>query len=287
MLSVFIASDSRRLSPGPPDPHHFEPPPRGRFPNRTSGRRLRRARSVPCVLRAIYRGYRLTEGRDRLEGNADLYPGSDRCLGGHRRVVGRPDVSGSHPAEAPRSRCTRGAKAGDVTMHACTYKTEQGAMPADCGTLVVPENRASSKSRLMALPLTRVRSSSSRPLAPIFRLQGGPGVTNMKFSDASRLAAQHDVVMVGYRGVDGSSVLNCPEVSVALEHSADYLGNASLSAYSKAFASCAQRLERHGVDLGGYTLAEQADDIETARVALGYTRIDLVSESAGTRLAMI
>ena len=180
-----------------------------------------------------------------------------------------------------------GAKAGDLTMHACTYATEQGAMPADCGTLVVPENRASSKSRLIALPVTRILARSSHPLAPIFHLNGGPGITNMTFPQANRLAAQHDVVMVGYRGVDGSSVLNCPEVTAALENSADYLGKASLSAYSQAFASCAKRLERTGVDLAGYTLAEQADDIEAARVALGYKRIDLLSESAGTRLAMI
>jgi len=181
----------------------------------------------------------------------------------------------------------QGAHAGQLTMHACTYATEQGAMPADCGTLVVPENRASSKSRLIALPVTRILARSSHPLAPIFHLNGGPGTTNMTFPQANRLAAQHDVVMVGYRGVDGSSVLNCPEVTAALENSADYLGKASLSAYSQAFASCAKRLERSGVDLAGYTLAEQADDIEAARVALGYKRIDLLSESAGTRLAMI
>src|SRR5580692_7940458 len=136
---------------------------------------------------------------------------------------------------------SQGAQAGQLTMHPCTYPTENG----------------------------------------------GPGETNMTFSEASRLAAQHDVVMVGYRGVDGSSVLNCPEVTAALESSADYLAVASLSAYSQAFAACAQRLERDGVDLAGYTLAEQADDIEAARVALGYKRIDLLSESAGTRLGMI
>ena len=181
----------------------------------------------------------------------------------------------------------QGAHAGQLTMHPCTYATEQGAMPADCGTLVVPENRADPRSRLIALPVTRILARSSHPLAPIFHLNGGPGITNMTFPQASRLAAQHDVVMVGYRGVDGSSVLNCPEVTAALENSADYLGKASLSAYSQAFASCAKRLERCGVDLAGYTLAEQADDIEAARVALGYKRIDLLSESAGTRLAMI
>ena len=179
------------------------------------------------------------------------------------------------------------ARAGQLTMHPCTYPTENGGYRADCGTLVVPENRADPRSRLIALPVTRILARSPHPLAPIFRLNGGPGETNMTFSEASRLAAQHDVVMVGYRGVDGSSVLNCPEVTAALESSADYLAVASLSAYSRAFAACAQRLERDGVDLAGYTLAEQADDIEAARVALGYKRIDLLSESAGTRLAMI
>jgi len=76
-------------------------------------------------------------------------------------------------------------------------------------------------------------------------------------------------------------------VTAALENTKDYLAKASLTAYSKAFATCAKRLERSGVDLAGYTLEEQASDIEAARVALGYQRIDLISDSAGTRLAMI
>jgi pimeloyl-ACP methyl ester carboxylesterase len=181
----------------------------------------------------------------------------------------------------------QGAHAGQLTMHPCTYATENGGYRADCGTLVVPEDRANPRSRLLALPVIRILARSSHPLAPIFHLNGGPGITNMTFPQADRLAADHDVVMVGYRGVDGSSVLNCPEVTAALENSADYLAKASLSAYSQAFAACAKRLERSGVDLAGYTLAEQAADIEAARVALGYKRIDLLSESAGTRLAMI
>jgi pimeloyl-ACP methyl ester carboxylesterase len=181
----------------------------------------------------------------------------------------------------------RGAHAGQLTMHPCTYATENGGYRADCGTLVVPEVWGDPRSRLIALPVIRILARSSHPLAPIFHLNGGPGTTNMTFPQANRLAAQHDVVMVGYRGVDGSSVLNCPEVTAALENSADDLGKASLTAYSQAFASCAKRLERSGVDLAGYTLAEQAADIEAARVALGYKRIDLLSESAGTRLAMI
>src|SRR5277367_5488070 len=50
----------------------------------------------------------------------------------------------------------QGAHAGQLTMHPCTYATEKGGYRADCGTLVVPENRADSRSRLIALPVTRV-----------------------------------------------------------------------------------------------------------------------------------
>ncbi len=192
---------------------------------------------------------------------------------------------GFAPGDAAVS-VAQGAHAGQLTMHPCTYAAEKGAIRASCGTLVVRENRADPRSRLIALPVTRILARSSHPLAPIFHLSGGPGETNMTFPQANRLAAQHDVVMVGYRGVDGSSVLNCPEVTAALENS-NYLTKASLTAYSGSFASCAKRLERSGVDLAGYTMEEQADDIEAARVALGYQRIDLLSESAGTRLAMI
>jgi pimeloyl-ACP methyl ester carboxylesterase len=192
--------------------------------------------------------------------------------------------SGSGPAAIS---VPPGARAGQLALHPCAYATGSGSLPADCGTLIVPENRASPRSRLIALPVTRIRSRSAHPLAPVFRLNGGPGLTNMKFAQASWLAGQHDVVLVGYRGVDGSSVLSCPEVTAALRDSADLLSPQTLNAYSRAFTACAGRLQRDGVDLAGYSLAAQADDIQAARAALGYGRIDLISESAGTRLAQV
>src|SRR5437763_4788364 len=180
-----------------------------------------------------------------------------------------------------------GAHAGQLKLHSCDYATENGSYRADCGTLVVPESRHKVHSRLIALPVTRIRARSAQPGVPIFRLEGGPGLTNMKFSKASRFADQHDVVLVGYRGVDGSVRLDCPEVGSALKHSTDFLGEKSFGAYADAFRSCAHRLTDDGVDLAGYTMQQQVDDLEAARKALGYDRIDLVSESAGTRTAMI
>src|SRR5438046_2552392 len=46
-----------------------------------------------------------------------------------------------------------GAKAGDLHLKPCHYSTEDGSRAADCGTLVVPENRNAAASRLIALPV--------------------------------------------------------------------------------------------------------------------------------------
>jgi pimeloyl-ACP methyl ester carboxylesterase len=190
-------------------------------------------------------------------------------------------------ASEDRVSVPNGALAGDLILENCEYGTEAGSYAAECGTLVVPENRADPDSRLIALPVTRIKAKSDNPAEPIFRLQGGPGLTNMEFSEASRFADDHDVVLVGYRGVDGSSALDCQEVESALKRSTDLVGEESFRAFAAGFRACADRLGEEGVDLAGYSLPQRVDDLEAARKALGYDRIDLLSESAGTRTAMI
>ena len=81
--------------------------------------------------------------------------------------------------------------------------------------------------------------------------------------------------------------LDCPGVASALKRSTDLLGQKSFDAYTRGFRDCAARLQNDGVDLRGYSIPAQVDDLEAARKALGYGKIDLVSESAGTRTAMI
>ncbi len=61
----------------------------------------------------------------------------------------------------------------------------------------------------------------------------------MTFEEAGRLADRHDVVLVGYRGVDGSTVLDCPEVTAAMRHSADLIGPETTRRTSRAYADCA------------------------------------------------
>src|SRR4051812_957896 len=180
-----------------------------------------------------------------------------------------------------------GAKAGQLILHPCHYATEKGSYAADCGTLIVPENRAKRGSRLIALPVVRIHAHSAHPGAPVFRLEGGPGLSNMHFKKASRFAGNRDVVLVGYRGVDGSVRLDCPEVESALKRSVDFLGQKSYRAYADGLRSCAARLGADGVDLAGYGMPQQVDDLEAARKALGYRKTALASEGAAPPLALI
>ncbi len=190
--------------------------------------------------------------------------------------------------EAPIS-VPAGAQAGDLAgTEPCTYKANKVEYEADCGTLVVPENRANSNSRLIALPVIRVHALGDSPAEPILWLAGGPGGSNMQFSGLKGLIEDHDVVMVGYRGIDGSVVLECPEMARAITGVGDdLLSEASIANFGEAMTQCAGRLQAEGVDLDGYSIPEVVEDMESARVALDYERVNLLSGSYGTRVAMI
>jgi pimeloyl-ACP methyl ester carboxylesterase len=181
-----------------------------------------------------------------------------------------------------------GAQAGDlVGLEPCTYEANKVKYDADCSTLVVPENRSAPDSRLIALPVIRVRATGDNPAEPIFYLSGGPGTSNLRFRYLEDLIEFHDFVLVGYRGVDGSVVLDCPEISETMRKSRGLLSDEALENYTTAGASCARRLQAEGVDLAGYTMVETIDDNEDARVALGYDRVSLLGASYGTRLERV
>lgn len=182
-----------------------------------------------------------------------------------------------------------GARAGDlVDLNPCPYEARDVEYTADCGTLVVPENRSNPNSRLIALPVTRVHALSNNPEEPIFWFAGGPGSTNMGFSRMEGLIDNHDIVMVGYRGVDGSSVLDCPEVKQAAKGlNGDLLSEQSITNIGDSFSRCLSRLHDDGFDLDGYTIPEVVEDNEAARKGLGYGAVNLLSGSYGTRVAQI
>lgn len=160
---------------------------------------------------------------------------------------------------------------------------------ADFGTITVPENRSKSTSRLINIPFLRINSHAKNPAEPIFGLTGGPGMGNMSWDweFARMFLSEHDFVLVGYRGADGSIILDCPEVTKALKGENDLLCEKSMKIIGCAWSQCADRLRVQGVDLDGYTMLECIEDNESVRRALGYKRINLLSESYGTRVAYL
>ncbi len=198
-------------------------------------------------------------------------------------------LAGCGPSDdtAPRPRPPEGAASADYSTAPCTHVAREVEYAAECGTLIVPENRYDQNSRLIALPVKRIRASGNNPAEPIFYLTGGPGMSNMDYSRVQWFHEHHDIVLVGYRGVDGTVYLGCPEVDEAMGAGLPLLSREGMAAQGQAYAACAERLTAEGVDLDGYTLLEVVDDVEAARRALGYERINLESGSYGTRLAQI
>ena len=172
-------------------------------------------------------------------------------------------------------------------MQPCSVELGGRSRRAERGELVVPERRDCVSARRIRLPVVRVLADRPQGRAPVFRLGGGSGLSNMRFGCPPALAA-HDVILVGYRGVDGSVRLDSPEVAAALRAgNGDLLGAPSRRRVAQAAAAATRRLRDRGVDVAGYTVAESLADLDDARTALGYARIDLLSESYGTRLALL
>ena len=175
-----------------------------------------------------------------------------------------------------------------LPLQRTTIKLEGQTVVVERGVLQVPENRSKAESRALEIPLMRYHSRSASPADPIFWLDGGPGMSNLSFKPPLKLLDKHDVVLVGYRGADGSSILKCPEIGRALKGvGGDVLNAASRANLQRAGTQAAQNLITSGVDLEGYTISEVVADLEAARAALGYDRVNLLSGSYGTRVAQI
>jgi pimeloyl-ACP methyl ester carboxylesterase len=180
-----------------------------------------------------------------------------------------------------------GAQSGEMLIKTGIFQIGAEQYDADYCTMVVPENRNSSDSRLINLPVVRIRSKNNEPKEPVFLLTGGPGASNIWERPPSWLLEHHDLVMVGYRGYDGSVFLECPEVAEAVQVVVDPLSNENIKKLGIALNKAYERFRSEGVDIDGYTMVEVVDDIDNARDKLGYGKANLYSFSYGTRIAYI
>jgi pimeloyl-ACP methyl ester carboxylesterase len=161
---------------------------------------------------------------------------------------------------------------------------QQLAQTARCGTVAVPENRASSTGRLVRLNvivLPAVGERNGQP--PLFDIEGGPGLPATKnasfyIKEGGAYRAGRDVVLVDQRGTGGSNGLLCPELSRPEAAFQPMLPAGAVSA-------CRARLERTA-DLAQYGTADAVADLDVVRRALNHGQIDIFAVSYGTTVAL-
>ena len=176
----------------------------------------------------------------------------------------------------------------------CLFSVPAG-LEIECGSLAVPENRANRNSRMIHLQVAIVKPASPHPLPdPVVVLNGGPGNGTLAGIDFWLYVFRpilHDraLILLDGRGVGYSQPsLNCPEVENVWQR--NWSQNLSLQVsdqnYVRSLKACHDRLTAEGIDLSGYTTAENVADVRDLRMALGYPKWNLYGGDYGSRLAL-
>ena len=163
-----------------------------------------------------------------------------------------------------------------------------GGVIAQCGELLVYEDRAAAAGRQIALNIAVVPATGSSNVVeddPIFLLAGGPGQAAVEtfplalsaFADVNR---NRDIVLVDQRGTGESNGLNC----AVLEDEtlpADLPDEEQIALLDQCRVDLAER-----ADLSLYTTDDFVADLDDVRAALDYDTINLYGASYGTRAAL-
>ena len=154
--------------------------------------------------------------------------------------------------------------------------------PASCGVLERPEDPSAPDGPTVSLRVVVVPAEDPSDRPPVFLLAGGPGQAATRawppiLQPFEPFIEGRDVVLVDQRGTGASRPLSCPQPeSLAEKLRRDHSG--------QRVRDCLARLEADPVH---YTTTVAADDLDAVRDALGYTTIDLVGGSYGTRAASV
>lgn len=187
----------------------------------------------------------------------------------------------------------------DFESAPCMFTLPAGiseGMDVLCGYVSVPEDHAQPDGPRIKLAVAILKGKNAGTHTdPIFMLQGGPGgstidsFTSLLLGQANRLNTDRDIILFDQRGTYYSKPsLICTEVQDLTLKTLDVVLSSAESEkqYLQAIQSCRDRLTRQGINLSAYNSLENAADVESVRIALGYDKINLYGVSYGTLLAL-
>jgi pimeloyl-ACP methyl ester carboxylesterase len=164
---------------------------------------------------------------------------------------------------------------------------------AQCGQLIVPENRHKHSGKTISISVAIVPSITQPPThEPIFYMEGGPGGNAMEAVEflTPTLNRDRDLIVLAQRGtLDATPSLLCPEIdafdakAVSLVYDAPSTGILHVAA-TKA---CHDRLVSEGVDLSAYNSLENIEDFVDLRKVLNVSKWSIFGTSYGTYLALL
>jgi pimeloyl-ACP methyl ester carboxylesterase len=176
--------------------------------------------------------------------------------------------------------CSLPPDIGVGRLHVCGM--DEGPRGDYCGSLAVPEDRATPNGRTIDLKIVVARALRRDPKPdPLFILYGGPtgGAATMAGNLAPifrLLRSERDIVFVDQRGTGASNALDCEPPERTLE--------ALVEAPVDRFRRCLASVD---ADPRFYSTAPAMDDIDEVRRHLGYGEINLWGASYGTRAALV
>ncbi len=153
---------------------------------------------------------------------------------------------------------------------------------AECGHLVVPENRDEPGGATLELFVARVPALDRAAESAAFTIiAGGPGQSSAEFyvnssRGFSRVNRERDIVLVDQRGTGRSNAMRCPMPDDGEPLSLDP------ELLREATEACLEQLPG---DPRFYSTSPAVRDLDAVRAALGYERLDLYGVSYGTRVA--
>jgi len=155
---------------------------------------------------------------------------------------------------------------------------------AECGQLLVPENRTTGQGRRIPINVMVLRAETPGAKTALFLLAGGPGQGSTSMAGTANgwmapLRASMDMVLMDQRGTGGSNALIC-ETEIAANPAAAFGHVRDPEVIKKCLAALQSR-----ADLTQYTTDVAVADMEELRVRLGYDSIALYGGSYGTRIA--
>jgi pimeloyl-ACP methyl ester carboxylesterase len=188
----------------------------------------------------------------------------------------------------------------DFERQACWFDVPED-QAAECGYLVVPENRRNPSGTTVRLPIVVLKADPEEDdvyADPVLYITGGPGSdtdidrsgmsTWLKVRRESWLDGR-DFILFDQRGVGlAKPALECPEVNRVGMSILKLTGKPEeqRSLYVKSLDDCSARLRREGRDPANYTTRTTVADIADMRAALGIKEWNLLGGSYGSRVAL-